>query len=326
MITLTEIAKTAGVSLTVASRALSDDETQQNRVSAKALKHVREVAGRMGYSRNRTAEFLKRGQNPVIGVFLPPYEDSLIPRLQRGICTEANRQDFPLSFHYEMSYESYREFLTNAHNARRCGIITYPYFSSDEKCEKLLHDYADKGGKIISISPSTVLPWVPTFLVDNHAGGRLAGERLAECGCENIVAYVSIPERATGCGEAAGKSGSRFFPYFTDRVEPENFYRELAEIVESGGKTGIFAGSDRVAMELYNFIRSRKWRIGPDSMPVIGYDNQGFSQWLEPPLTTVDQPFEELGRAAMRGLIDSIYQRQAESLTLPPTLIKRQSA
>ena len=326
MTTLTEIARTAGVSLTVASRALSNDEVQQNRVSAKALKHVREVARRMGYCRNRAAEFLKRGQNPVIGVFLPPYEDCLIARLQKGLCIEANKQDFPVSFQYEMSYESYREFLTKASIARRCGIITYPYFNGSEKCEKLLQDYLEKGGKIISISPSTVLPWIPTFLVDNHAGGTLAGERLAACGCETIVAYVSIPERAAGCGKVAEKFGIRFFSFFTDQLTPERFFQELNEIIRSGGKTGIFAGSDRVAMQLCNFLHERKWRVGPDSIPVIGYDNQDFSQWLDPPLTTIDQPFEELGRLAMSRLLDSIYQRQVKSLTLAPNLIIRKSA
>lgn len=326
MVTLNEIARTAGVSLTVASRALSEDEALQNRVSAKSLIHVRSVAKKMGYSRNRTAEFLKRGQNPVIGVFLPPYEDSLMARLQMGLSAEANTQDFPLSFHYEMSYKSYSEFLTNARHARRCGIITYPYFSTDEKCEKLLHNYADHGGKIISISPSTILPWVPTFLIDNHAGGRLAGKQLAACGCENILAYVSIPARAAGCREIAEKIGINFSSFLVDKVKPEQFYKTVRQSLKTGQKIGIFAGSDRVATELYQFIQSQNRQIGPDDIPVIGYDNQNFSQWLNPPLTTIEQPFEELGRLAMRKLVDSIYQRQVESATLPPTLIKRQSA
>ncbi len=328
MVTLTEIAKSAGVSLTVASRALSDDIMQQKRVSAAALKHVRAVAHQKGYSRNRTAEFLKRGQNPVIGVFLPPYEDSLIARLQRGLCAEANLQDFPLSFHYEMSYECYSEFLTNARDARRCGIITYPYFSSDEKCEKLLQDYVGRGGRIVSISPSTVLPWVPTYVVDNRAGGVLAGERLAACGCENVLAYVTIPARAVGCGEALERAGIRFQSYLTDDITPEQFQEEVLRNILAGKKTGIFAGSDRTASELYRFLQTRLpgVEIGPGGIPVVGYDNQNFGEWLNPPLTTIDQPFEELGRLAMRSLIDSIYQRQVESHTLLPTLIKRQSA
>jgi LacI family transcriptional regulator len=328
MVTLSEIAKTAGVSLTVASRALSDDEAQQKRVSAEALKHVRSVARQKGYSRNRTAEFLKRGQNPVIGVFLPPYEDSLIARLQRGLCREANAQEFPLSFHYEMSFQCYSEFLANSRNVRRCGIITYPYFRSDVKCEKLLQDYVEKGGKIISISPSTVLPWVPTFLIDNHAGGKLAGEQLASRGCENVLAYVTIPARAEGCGEAAENAGVDFTSYLTDDTTPEQFFREIATSVASGRKTGIFAGSDMRATEIYRFIQKHfpEIGIGPEGIPVVGYDNQYFSEWLNPALTTIDQPFEELGRRAMRSLIDSIYQRPADPCTLPPTLIKRQSA
>ncbi|NLK84260.1 MAG: LacI family transcriptional regulator [Lentisphaerae bacterium] len=128
MIKLAEIARESGFSIPVVSRALSPNPHKDTRTASKTKEHIRQVAKRMGYRPNRNAEFLKRGQNPVIGCFLPPRTDTLSAKLMKGISQEADKNNFPIAFYFDTTKDSYLEFIERSQRSKNCGIITYPYF------------------------------------------------------------------------------------------------------------------------------------------------------------------------------------------------------
>jgi DNA-binding LacI/PurR family transcriptional regulator len=323
--TLSEIANAAGVSVTVASRVLSPKPELNKRVAAKTRVKVQAVAEQMGYVPNRSAEFLKRGKNPVIGIFLPRYDDSLVARLTFGISDEAARREFSLSFHYDMTYDSYRSFLDNARNIRNCGIITFPYFDTDQKCEDLIEEYVKSGGKIVMISQSRYLPNVPTVAIDDYLGGQLAGERFAQLKCDKVFCYISIGNRGNGCADFLKKHGIDCEVYAVEKVSSSTIYEKIKNSISCGCKTGFFAGTDYQAAGFYKFSTVNKWEIGKDVF-VIGYDNQNYSNFLTPSLTSIDQPFMQVGCDAVNMLIDQIYNKEVESRMIKPTLIARESA
>ena len=325
MPTLSKIANAAGVSVTVVSRVLSPNPELNNRVAAKTRAKVQAVAQRLGYTPNRSAEFLKRGKNPVIGVFLPRYDDSLIARLTFGISDEASRQKFSLSFHYDMTFESYRSFLNNARNIRNCGIITFPYFDTDHKCEELIEEYVKSGGKIVMISQSKYFPNVPTVAIDDYHGGWLAGEKFTQLKCEKVFMYISIGNRGNGCMDFLKKHGVECEVYAVEKVSPDFVHNKVKDSISKGYKTGFFGGTDHRAASFYKFAYANNWKIGEDVF-VIGYDNQNYSSLLIPELTTIDQPFTQVGCNAMNMLIDLVYNKEVESQMVKPTLIARESA
>lgn len=325
MPTLNEIADAAGVSITVVSRVLSPNRELNLRVASKTREHVLEVAGRMGYKPNRNAEFLKRGQNPVIGVFLPRYDDSLIARLTFGISDEAIAQNFPVSFHYDMSLDSYKSFIDTARNMKNCGIITFPYFEADTKCEKLIEKYVNDNGKIVMISQSRHLPQVTTVRIDDYYGGRLAAECLLEHGCTQVFAYISIGNRGVGCAETLRNHNVDCQIYAVEKFAVELVHNKVLDSVKQGKATGFFAGTDHDALAFYKFAGKNKLEIGKDVF-VVGYDNQNYSELISPALTTVDQPLFEVGKTSVVKLIDLIYNKETSSEVVKPTLIKRDSA
>lgn len=325
MPTLNEIADQAGMSITVVSRVLSPKPELNSRVASRTRHHVLAIAERMGYRPNRNAEFLKRGTTPVIGVFLPRFDDSLVARLTFGISDEASRQNFPVSFHYDMSIESYRSFISNAHSLRNCGIITFPYFETDINCEKLIEDYVINRGRIVMISQSRHMPDITTVRIDDYYGGRLAGECLLSNGCNKVFAYATIVSRADGCADVLRTQGIDCESYMVGASPLETVYARIKASIAGGLRTGVFAGTDRDAAMFYKFADDNGLKIGRDVF-VVGYDNQNYSKLLNPALTTIDQPIQDAGCKAVKKLIDLIYDQPVESESFKPVLIKRDSA
>lgn len=313
------------MSITVVSRVLSPKPELNSRVASRTRHHVLAIAKEMGYRPNRNAEFLKRGATPVIGVFLPRFDDSLVARLTFGISDEASRQNFPVSFHYDMSTESYHSFISSAHSLRNCGIITFPYFETDINCEKMIEAYVKNRGRIVMISRSQHMPDVTTVRIDDYYGGRLAGECLLRNGCTKVFAYATIVSRADGCADILRQHGIECESYIVGTTPLDTVYAKIKDSIADGLRTGVFAGTDRDAAMFYRFADDNGLKVGIDVL-VVGYDNQNYSKLLNPALTTVDQPIEDIGCKAVKKLIALIYDQPVESATVKPVLIKRESA
>jgi DNA-binding LacI/PurR family transcriptional regulator len=87
----------------------------------------------------------------------------------------------------------------------------------------------------------------------------------------------------------------------------------------------IFTGDDDAAVGIYDALAEARIKI-PDSVKVVGFDDSHFSPFLQPSLTTVRAPTEEVGRFATRKLLALIEERPVETTTLLPTqIIIRQS-
>lgn len=82
----------------------------------------------------------------------------------------------------------------------------------------------------------------------------------------------------------------------------------------------VFACDDELAAGVYRAL-SEAGRTIPNDVAVVGFDDQRFSAYLNPPLTTVRAPTEDVGRIAARQLLQIIHHDAANSLTLVPTEI-----
>jgi LacI family transcriptional regulator len=148
----------------------------------------------------------------------------------------------------------------------------------------------------------------------NWAGGLAATEHLISLGHRRI-AVIGGP-REMLCSQAridgyraalerAGIEVDRRLIRYGDFMH-EGGFRASSDLLGLADRpTAIFAGSDQQAMGAYEAARQAGLRV-PDDLSVVGFDDLPLCQWLSPPLTTVRQPLEEMGRLAARTLFQQL--------------------
>ena len=153
---------------------------------------------------------------------------------------------------------------------------------------------------------------VPTVGSNNWNGGLLATRHLLELG-HHRIAVISGPEdvlcsrsRVAGFRFAHDEAG---LPVDPDLIRYGNFvvdggYRHGLELLSDVDRpTAVFAGSD---MQAVGVLRAAR-RLGldvPGDLSVIGYDNLPVAAWLDPGLTTVNQPLRDMAGTATRMLLE----------------------
>lgn len=334
MVTLREISKKTGFAVSVVSRTLNRNPDKNAHVSPKTQRIIQKAAKELGYRPNRAAEFLRRGSAPTIGVFLPRIADRIVAELVFGIADEAGLQGFPLSFSFDMTAVAYKKYVAGAKDIAHCAIVTYPYTSDGgrwpddpQQIAGIMQDFKKAGGKVVLIAALTPVEGVPNVACDDYAGGRLAAERLLERRCKQFILLNPYCGRAEGFADAVRAAGDdvQVFP-----KDPASI-AELAGMIRASKPQdlpiGVFATGDSPAVRLLSALSDppSRWRVGEDVL-LIGYDNYWLGEDLAPALTTIQQPFEQVGVIAVRKAINMIYGGHETSQKLTPILIPRDSA
>ncbi|HLU32838.1 MAG TPA: substrate-binding domain-containing protein, partial [Natronosporangium sp.] len=177
-------------------------------------------------------------------------------------------------------------------------------------------------------------PWFVD--IDNIAGARLAVAHLLARGCRR-VATIAGPQdmgaglaRLTGYREActqAGRPIDETLVAYGDFSEPsgEAAMREL--LARHPDLDGVFAASDLMAAGALRVLREAGRKV-PEDVAVVGFDDSAVARQTTPPLTTVHQPVDEMGRQMARLLLARIRGEQPERpyVLLDPHLVVRRSA
>ncbi len=187
-------------------------------------------------------------------------------------------------------------------------------------------------------------PWrdieIPTVCADSHAGGYAVGKELIRLGHRRI-AYIgplvdhTARVRLEGLRDAINDAGFSFDrtlakdlilenPLTTWEVPVDRCVRELMN--HSDPPTAIFACTDGAAADSYRTLKSLGYCV-PKDVSVVGFDDEPFCRFLDPQLTTVRQPVEELGKIAMELLLKRMKNPRGsvENLILPVEFIQRGS-
>lgn len=144
----------------------------------------------------------------------------------------------------------------------------------------------------------------------NWAGGLAATDHLLELGHRRIAAIggpremICTQARIDGYRaglERAGVEPDRDLIRYGDFRHEGAFRATQLLLALPDPPTAIFAGSDQQAMGAYEAVRQAGLRV-PQDLSVVGFDDLPLCEWLSPPLTTVRQPLEEMGRTAARTL------------------------
>lgn len=181
---------------------------------------------------------------------------------------------------------------------------------------------------------------MPAVVADNYQGGTLVGRHLVELG-HTKIAFVgdcmasTVRLRLEGLRDALADAGVTLPRDRVVDITPDDPLANWDERVQkmvtkllktSPRPTAIFCSCDAVARACYRVCTVLGLHI-PKDVSVVGFDDDPLAEWLTPPLTTVRQPFTEMGEAAMELLCKQLAGRKLETNAkpLPVTWVERGS-
>jgi LacI family transcriptional regulator len=325
VVTLTEVAKRAGVHVSTVSRALSSDP----RIGAETVDRIRLLADEMGYEPDPAAAALRTGRSGVLGVLVPRVSDYVLATIYEGIDSRATER-------------GYNTFVSNTNDdpLRRREKLNDLLLRRVEGV--VLGDARLDGDELVGILSKRGVPYVlvnrrlrghPSVTTDDVLGGRLAASHLLELGHEN-VGIIAGPSYVSTCAERThgfvsqfrsagmGLDEGRIINSGTDAVG--GYEAGSALLAGNPGMTAIFAINDFAAIGAMGAVREFGKVPGRD-VAVVGYNDVPLSSYLPVPLTSVSSPMFQMGQEAMTLLFDLMAGREAESILLTPHLVARAS-
>ena len=324
MVTIKDIAKACGISVTQTSRALNNYDD----VSKSTKEKVHKVAKELGYVKNITAQRLASKSSNQLAIITQGLEDddnqvgtSVIFNTIKGI------NKFALSVHYEpIIYLVESKMDTSFYDFFRqrniAGAILQGVKYDDENFQQLIKsDFP-----CVAIDVNIEGKNKGCVVINNCYYSMLAVEKMIEKGRKNIAmisghkhAMVTI-ERKIGYQTALEKNGLKFkeeliidaeFSYDIAYKKTKKLLKDYSEI------DGIFCASDTMALGTLKAIQESNKSI-PKDISLFGFDGISTSRFTNPPLSTIQQNYIKKGEEAARLLYEILTKKSKERTIVVP--------
>jgi len=330
MTSVKRVCELASVSTATVSRTLKNPELVTQKTRDKVFKAIEEA----GYRPNMLASSVKTGKSNTLVVLVPNLSNPFFLRIIQGIEQAAKERGYSVLLgdtQGEKAREN--EYASMVLSNRADGLIhldhSFPFADKD----------ADLAQSIPMVSVCERIQGdnqYPVVELDNYAACRALANHLVSYGHQHF-------------GIIAGQIESRIY---TDRLrgiqsglEEEGIQLSDEMIVggaytmeagEQGARallktanppTAIFCFNDDIAIGAMHEIKRHGLRI-PEDISVVGFDNIKVSAYMDPPLTTIDQPAHDMGRKATEVILQVISGQPLErSRTIfPYRLLERASS
>ena len=330
--TLDTVAERAGVSRATASRVLTGDP----RVSQRARDLVKAAATELRYVPRQAARSLATRRSDALAFVVAEsgekfFADPFFAGVLRGAQAAAAERRRQLLFVVVANDDD----RTRLEEYAAGGHIDGAMFLSVHGDDPLPARVQRLGIPVVLAGrPPSRRGALPYVTPDNLTGGRLAAQALLGRGCRYPATITGPADMTASADRLAGfraELGDRGVPLPAALVAEGDFsigggYRAMRALLDAGEPLdAVFAANDLTAVGALRALRERQLRV-PDDVAVVGYDDVPIAVDADPPLTTVHQPLEAMGRQMARMIIDLADGGQATSVTLAVELVTRDSA
>ncbi len=322
-----DIARQAGVSHCTVSRALHHSPL----ISPKTAERIREIARRSGYVPNAVARSLVSRSTHTVGVVVTTIADPFIGEVVEGIERTANEHGYSVilaNSHVEPELEM--KVVDSFSQRRVDGILVAASRVGALHAKRL----AGTNVPIVLINNQHPGEFARSVGIDNVAASRQIVGHLVSLGHKRIAyigdrsGYQSDTERLSGYRATLKLAKLTASPELLVRGDgkPEEGERAATQLLElADPPTAIFCYNDMTALGALRAATSRGLRV-PEDISIAGFDDLFVASYTSPPLTTIRQPKQEMGRRAMSILLQLLAGEEPESrLLLPGELIVRGS-
>ena len=323
------VADRANVAVSTVSRVINNS----GYVSKETREKVMAVVKELGYRQNKLASTLRNQSSSFIGLIIPDISNEFYSILAKAIEHVLQKERFSLFLcNTEEDEKNERLYIESLLDNQAAGIIlvTSPGFESNQHLLEsgiplIIFDKPDhtmKSNNVVCIES------------DNFNGAKLAGDILIQQGATRIVGLrgyrpvYSMVHRRDGFLSSMQEHGipSDKYRMYEAVVSPEAALQKIDKIYEKFPFDGLFCCTDSMAIGAMNGLLHRGLRI-PEDIQVIGFDGIALGEYVNPPLSTISQDIEGMGRMAGEKILSMIANQSSstENIVLPTKFIKRRS-
>lgn len=329
-ITIRDIARMAGVSVTTVSQVLNGKGKRFSKTTREKILKLRDQYQYVPDFHARS--LIMKGTINTIGVLVPNVGESFFGTFVEGVQQVARQEKLiPLIFSANRDPKLEQEYLEQMVERSIDGLIIASARMTTEMINQTLNNrdipyilfdrnYDQTGARVQT---------------DDYHGGQLAAQHLLALGHRRML-YLGAPnitenfkQRLAGFQDAIVAKGYSFDEKHNLRyaeLSKEGGYKAAQAVVASGA-TAVFTANDEVAIGLIRGLREQGVRV-PDDISVIGYDDISLGEYVYPQLTTIHQPIYKLGVGATKILLDKINNPDTapeKVAKFPVRLVVRQS-
>lgn len=333
--TIHDVARRANTSKSTVSRFLNGGKVRQPTQLA-----LEEAIRELDYHRNANARNLVMNKTGTIAVVVDSITNNFYSEIIAGI------EQVAKFFHYNcifLSWTSHHHYTNESafqgmiREGKADGIILVS-FRKRQAAE--LKPLVESGTPVVLIGDNDGLASLLTVDVDNSAGTAEGVRYLHRIGHQRI-AYISGPihaaatiPRLRGYTDTIGALGLTLRTEWIVESDwtNEGGYAATVRLLQEGGFTAIVASNDETAIGALRAMQERGYSV-PRDYSIVGFDDISIASWVYPPLTTVRQPFREIGIQAAEALLGILSPEASvmckepmkQPVLLKPRLIVRDS-
>jgi len=316
-VSMADVAERAGVSAQTVSRVANGSP----RVDPATRVRVEKAMADLGYRMHRAARALRTGQTSTIGLVVSTLASVGNSRMLQAISEAAAERDYALAV-VTVGERGIREAFARLRSQGVDGAVVL------NEATELARDAEPPADLHLVVVDSPPDPRFSIVQTDHAGGARAATRHLLSLG-HPTVHHIAGParsfaatERERGWREALAEAG----------VAPPELVRgdwtsasghSAARAL--GTATAVFVANDQMALGAVRALADAGRRI-PEDVSVVGFDDIADAAEFRPPLTTVRQDFDALGRRAVAALIAAIEGGAAVAETVPASLVERESS
>lgn len=311
MSTIKKVCQLAGVSTATVSRALKNPDM----VNVKTRERIFKAIAESGYRPNVLASSVKTGRSNSLVVLVPNLSNPFFLKIIQGIEQAAQESGYSVLLgDTQGDPQREHEYAGMVLSNRADGLIhldhSFPFSKSDEKlaekvamvsvCERIVSDTKFPVVELDNYSACRALANHLTSYGHKHFGvitgqkeSQIYRDRLAGIKSVLLEENINLDDSLVVGGEYSFEAG-------------EAGAKELLK--NSRCPTAIFCFNDDIAIGAIHEIKKHGLRV-PQDISVVGFDNIKVSAYIDPPLTTIDQPAYEMGRKAVEVVLQRIKNK-----------------
>lgn len=332
--TVYDIARELNLTASTISRALNNHPA----ISDKTKKLVIRMSKRLGYQPHRIAAALRNGRSNIIGVIVPVADRNFFASIVRGIEEKANEAKYQViicqTYEDPVKEEAAIEALLNT---RVDGIIA----SLSKRTEHFNHysKVRSKGIPLILFDRTNETLEVSHVVIDDYSASYNAVKHLIDQGCRRIAHFTNVEkisiykERLRGYQTALHDHGLGFDAglVIESDLQLADGRRSMEQLLARHEMPdAVFSSSDLGAIGALQVLKENKLRV-PEDVALVGFSNEPFTMFCDPPLTTIDQHCKQMGNIASEMFLEEVSDAEhvkfvPRKVVLMPELIIRQSS